>query len=275
MTRSREPKSAPVGVLSKVLKILDVLQRHPFGLDLKAICEEAGINKSTAYRFLAHLEREGYLMRDSAGSYLLGMKLLQLGSQENHRTMLQQVAAPVVRDLWKATEETVNVGVLHGSQVLYVAVLESPHAFRLVSKIGMRRPLHSTALGKALLAFGADDENENLLSSLSFPILTPHTLTSRIQLQKELADVRSLGYALDNEENVMGARCVGAPVLNARREAIAAISLAGPITRISADKVPVFASAVKDAAREIASRMGFQPPVTDRGELSAVGAETD
>jgi len=273
MTRSRQSKSAPVGVLSKVLKILDVLQRHPFGLDLKTISEEAGINKTTAYRLLAHLERESYLMRDEAGSYLLGMKLLQLGSRENHNTMLQQMAAPVVRDLWKATEETVNVGVLDGSQVLYVAVLESPHAFRLVSKIGMRRPLHSTALGKALLAFRPDEENANLLSSLSFPSLTPQSLTSLIELQRELEDVRRLGYALDNEENVMGARCVGAPVWNSRMEAIAAISLAGPITRISVDKVPMFASAVKDAAREIAARMGFHPAV-EGAELSPVGRES-
>jgi DNA-binding IclR family transcriptional regulator len=252
-----------------------VLQHHPFGLDLKTISEEAGINKSTAYRFLAHLEREGYLMRDHAGSYLLGMKLLQLGARENHRTMLQQVAAPVVRDLWKATGETVNVGVLDGSHVLYVAVLESPHAFRLVSRIGMRRPLHATALGKVLLAFLPDEENENLLSSLSFPGLTPHTLTSLIQLKRELENVRRLGHALDDEESVMGARCVGAPVLNARNESMAAISLAGPITRISTDKVPMLAVAVKDAAREIASRMGFHHPVTDRPALaSPVAADT-
>jgi DNA-binding IclR family transcriptional regulator len=264
MKRSRESKSAPVGVLSKVLKIFDLLQSHPFGLDLRAISTEAGINKSTAYRFLAHLEREGYLMRDDAGSYLLGMKLLQLGARGNHRTILDQAAAPVMQELWKATEETVNVGVLDVGQVLYVAVLESPHAFRLVSKIGMRRPLYSTALGKAMLAFAPEDEKPHMLSSLNFQALTPYTLTSHTQLRSELENVRRQGYALDNEENVLGARCIGAPVLNAMGEAFAAISLSAPITRISTEKIGMFAVAVKSAAAEIAARLGFHHPGSSR-----------
>jgi len=257
MRRSRQSKSAPVGVLTKVLKIFDLLQSHPFGLDLKTISAEAGINKSTAYRFLAHLEREGYLMRDEAGSYMLGMKLLQLGARGNHRTMLEQAAAPVLRELWKATEETVNVGMLDGGQVLYTAVLESPHAFRLVSKIGMRRPLYSTALGKALLAFSPDEERGHLLASLNFQAMTPYTLTNLMQLKSELENVRRQGYSLDSEENVMGARCVGAPILNAHGEAVAAISLSAPITRISTEKIGMFAAAVKNAATEIAARLGF------------------
>lgn len=264
MKRSRESKSAPVGVLSKVLKIFDLLQSHPFGLDLKTISAEAAINKSTAYRFLAHLEREGYLMRDDSGSYMLGMKLLQLGARGNHRTILDQAAAPVLRELWKATEETVNVGVLDGGQVLYVAVLESPHAFRLVSKIGMRRPLYSTALGKALLAFAPDEEKAHLLSSLNFQALTPYTLTSHMQLKSELENVRRQGYALDNEENVLGARCIGAPILNARDEAIGAISLSAPIARISTEKIGMFVVAVKDAAAEIGTRLGFNHPDSHR-----------
>ena len=264
MRRSRESKSAPVGVLTKVLKIFDLLQSHPFGLDLKTISAEAGINKSTAYRFLAHLERDGYLMRDDEGSYMLGMKLLQLGARGNHRTMLEQAAAPVLRELWKATEETVNVGVLDGGQVLYTAVLESPHAFRLVSKIGMRRPLYSTALGKVMLAFIPDEEQAHLLSSLDFQALTPYTLTSLMQLKAELKNVRQQGYALDNEENVLGARCIGAPILNAHGEAVAAISLSAPITRISTEKIGMFVVAVKDAATEIASRLGFHPPDSNR-----------
>lgn len=251
------PKSAPVGVLSKVLKILEVLQNHPFGLDLKAISQETGINKSTAYRFLAHLEHEGYLRRDRSGSYAIGMKLVQLGARASHRTTLQEVAVPVLRELWKATEETVNVGVVDGGQVLYIAVLESPHAFRLVSRIGTRRSLYSTALGKAILAFLAEEERESLLASLSFQAFTPKTLTSLMQLRQALEDVRRLRYALDNEESVLGARCVAAPILNARGEAVAAISISGPITRISADKITLFAGAVKDAAREVAERLGY------------------
>jgi len=263
MIGSRKAKSAPVGVLSKVLKIFDVLQSHPFGLDLKTISHATGINKSTAYRFLAHLEREGYLRRDALGSYGIGMKLLQLGARANHRTTLLEVAAPLLRELWKATEETVNLAVLDGVQVLYMAVLESPQAFRLVSKIGTRRASYSTALGKALLAFLPEEDREGTLSSITFQSITPYTLTSLMQLRRDLVAVRSQGYALDNEENVLGARCVAAPILNGGGEAIAAISLAGPITRISADKIPLFAAAVQEAAREVAKHLGFDHPAQD------------
>jgi DNA-binding IclR family transcriptional regulator len=121
----------------------------------------------------------------------------------------------------------------------------------------MRRPLYSTALGKAMLAFAPEEEKPHLLSSLNFQALTPYTLTSLLQLRSELENVRREGYALDNEENVLGARCIGAPVLNARSEALAAISLSAPITRISTEKIGMFALAVKDAAAEIAARLGF------------------
>jgi len=101
-------------------------------------------------------------------------------------------------------------------------------------------------------------------SSLSFQALTPSTLTSLMQLKSELENVRRQGYALDNEENVMGARCIGAPILNANGEAVAAISLSGPITRISTEKIGMFAIAVKDAATQIAMRLGFHHPDSNR-----------
>jgi DNA-binding IclR family transcriptional regulator len=201
-----------------------------------------------------------------------GMKLLQLGARGNHRTLLEQAAAPVLRELWKATEETVNVGVLDSGQVLYTAALESLHAFRLVSKIGMRRPPYSTALGKALLAFAPDEEKAHLLSSLNFQATTPYTLTNLMQPKSELENVRCQGYSLDNEENVMGARCVDAPILNAHGEAVAAISLSAPITRFSTEKIGMFAAAVRNAVTDIATRLGFHPPDSNRSleELSPI-----
>lgn len=149
---------------------------------------------------------------------------------------------------------------LDGGQVLYMAVLESPHAFRLVSKIGMRRPLYSTALGKALLAFAPDEEKSHLLSSLHFHPHTPHTIANLTQLKRELEKVRRQGYALDNEESVVGARCLAAPILNSEGDAVAAISLSAPISRIGTEKTGAFAAAVKDASAEIARRVGFHPP---------------
>jgi DNA-binding IclR family transcriptional regulator len=266
MTRPPSPKSLRVGVLSKAFKILEAVQSHPQGLDLKAVSEKTGINKSTAYRLLAHLECDGYLIRDGGGSYMIGMKLVQLGAGVNHRTALREMAEPLLRELWRATEETVNLGVLDGGQVLYIDVLESLHAFRMVSKVGMRRPLYSTALGKSLAAFLPADESDSVFSSLNFQAFTPHTISSPMQLKNELEAVRRQGYALDNEESVAGARCVGAPILNSRAEPVAAISVSGPITRISEDKTPIFAATVMETAQKISARFGFRELREDKTE---------
>src|SRR5246127_3785317 len=145
--------SASVGVISKVLRILEALQGSSSGLALKAICDQTGINKSTAHRFLKHLERERYLLRTEAGAYLIGPRLSQLSARGNQEATLQAGARPMLWDLWKATHETVNLGVLDQGTVLYIDVIESPHEFRLASRVGTRRSLHGTALGKALADF--------------------------------------------------------------------------------------------------------------------------
>lgn len=257
MIRARESKSAPVGVVAKVLRILEALHSSPAGLQLRQVAQEATLNKSTAYRFLAHLESEGYLFRDDAGAYLIGPKLIRLGSGMTYQASLRKISRPELQRLWKMTGETVNLAVLDGQDAFYLDVLESSHTFRLVSQIGMRRPLYCTALGKAMAAYLPWEEKEHVLSSLSFERFTPRTLTRLTQLRKELARVRQRGYALDDEETVLGSRCVAAPILVARDKAAAALSVAGPITRISRDKIPAFAAAVREVARSISARLGF------------------
>jgi IclR family KDG regulon transcriptional repressor len=150
--------------------------------------------------------------------------------------------------------------VLDGGMILYLDVLESPHEFRLVSRIGMRRPLYSTALGKALVAFLPEEERERVLDSLRFQLLTAHTISSLAELREELERTRREGYSIDDQENFLGARCIGAPILNWRQEALGSISIAGPVARISRDKIPVFAAAVRDAAQKISIRVGSPEP---------------
>lgn len=255
--RARESKAAQVGVVAKVLKILETLRGSPSGLQLRQIAQQTGINKSTAYRFLAHLESEGYLFRDDAGSYVIGLKLVRLGSGITYQMTLRTISRPVLQKLWKTAGETVNLGVLDGQEVLYLDVMESPHSFRLVSQIGLRRPIYCTALGKALVACLPDEEREQLLSSLGLERLTPHTITRPARLRKELAAVRQQGYAVDHEEAVLGARCVSAPIRDETGKVTAAVSVSGPITRISRQKIPFFAAAVSEAARAISARLGF------------------
>jgi DNA-binding IclR family transcriptional regulator len=257
MRRQQQSKVEGVGVISKVFQILEAIQGSPSGLTLKPICDITGVHKSTAHRFLKHLEREGYILRTESGAYMIGPRLSQMGARSNHRVTMQAVARPILWELWKSTGETVNLAVLDRATVLYVDVLESPHEFRLASRVGIRRPVHATGLGKALAAFLSEEQREQVLGTVSFQPLTPKTIMNMVQLRQELERVRRQGYAVDNEETTLGARCVSVPIFDAHRFAVAALSISGPVTRIGWDQVPALAEAAKNAARAISAGMGF------------------
>jgi len=271
MARGPKSASAPVGVISKVLKILEALHGSGSGLGLKAICDATGIHKSTAHRFLKHLEREGYLICTEAGAYLIGPRLSQMTARVNPQANLQTVARPVLWELWKSTQETVNLAVLDQNTVLYVEVMESPHEFRLSSRVGTRRPLHATALGKVLAAFLPDDVKDSILSTITFQPSTQKTIMNMVQFRRELQKIQRQGYALDDEEAVPGARCVSAPILNSRGEAVGAVSVSGPVTRLSLSQVATLADAVTSTARSISAAMGFHAGVTRAATRSSVG----
>lgn len=257
MSASRKTTIKPVGVVGKVLRILELLDRSPAGLQLKDIARLTGLNKSTAHRFLRHLEGEGYLFRDAAGAYTVGPRLVRFGAGVTYQAMLSRISRPVLEQLWSATGETVNLATLAGREILYVDVMESLHTFRLVSQIGSRRSLSCTSLGKAMLAAMSAEQRELLLPTLTFESTTPRSITSVARLRKDLAQIASLGYALDDEEAVSGARCVGAAILDANGKVAGSISISGPTTRINKTNLASLAKTVKLAALEISTRLGF------------------
>ena len=260
--RTTRPKAAPVGVIGKVLRVLELLDRSPSGLQLRDIAEQTKINKSTAHRFLTHLESEAYLFRDATGAYMLGPKLIRMGSGNSLQATLRTMCRPILERLWKITGETVNLSVLDGSDVLYLDVLESLHTFRLVSQPGMRRPVYCTSMGKAMLAWSPRTEMvDEILAAVPSEPLGSQKLKSVQRLRKELGWIRERGYALDDEEAVMGARCLGAPILNSDGEAVAAISISGPTVRITKEKLPAFTAAILGGALEVSKRLGYRPPV--------------
>jgi len=252
-------KSKPVGVLTKTLHIIDLLQDSHSSLSLQEISSQAGINKSTACRLLAHLEGEKYLGRDDKGGYCLGPKLLRLGNNFNVQAPLRERAREALWELWRVTQETVNLAVLEGLEVVYIDCLESPHDFRLVSNVGMRAVLYRTALGKAILAFLPPEQRELLVKSLRFQAFTPHTVTSPEQLNRELNAIHRSAYAVDNEESVLGLRCIAAPIVDKKGIAVAAISISGPTSRITTQKTASLGNVVKATAREIALRISSPP----------------
>lgn len=255
--KMRQSASAPVGVLTKALAIFELLDRNPDGLQLRHIAELTKLNKSTSYRLLAHLENTGYLVRDSERAYFLGPKLVKLGSGSTYQSAIRRISRPSLEGLRRITEETVNLAILDGPSILYIDVLESPHLFRMVSEVGMRRALHCTGLGKAILAWQPSEKRDQILASMKLGRITEHTIVRKSELVAELERIQRRGYAVDNEEAQPGARCVAAPILDAQRDVTAGISVSGPLTRMTRNRTAEIAEAIKQAASEISSKLGY------------------
>jgi DNA-binding IclR family transcriptional regulator len=249
-------KSAPVGVITKVLRIIELLYQFPEGLQLKHVADKSGINKSTALRFLNHLEQEGYLLRDSNGAYVLGLKVIRLGGSKSFEKVLCTMSRPILENLRTITHETVNLAVLEGMNILLLDVLESPHRFSVLSTVGETSEIHSTALGKAILAFMEDGpQKDEIFAAIHFVAKTPRTIMSIARLKKDLAQIRKQGFAHDNEEAFVGARCIGAPIFSPDGSVIGALSVSGPISRIPKQRMLYYAKLVCKAAQEIAASM--------------------
>jgi len=258
MVRLHPGKSAPVGVVGKIIKIFEALRVSPSDLQLRDIAAQTGLNKSTAYRFLAHLEREGYVFRNENGAYTIGIKLIRLGSGQAYQSTLRNVSRPFMQKLASLTSETVNLATLDGREILYLDVIESPHTFRLVSQVGMRRPLYCTALGKVITAFLPDADAETALQGTRFERLTPNTITDMVRLKKELAKIRQQGFAIDDQEAYLGSRCIGAPIFDASSKAVAGISISGPTTRVTPSQVGPFSELIKGIANEVSVGLGHE-----------------
>jgi DNA-binding IclR family transcriptional regulator len=255
MQRIGKSKSAPVGVVGKVIQILERLDQAPAGLLLREIVDSTGINKSTAYRFLSHLESESYVFRDGDGYYMVGPKLARLGREASYHATLCRTSSAILEKLRQACGETVNLAALDGDQILYLTVYESLHTFRMVSEVGKRRPLYCTALGKAILAYLPPEQQNRIIASMQFEKFTEHTICSAEDLRSDLAKVHRRGYAIDDEEAVDGARCVGAAILDGGRKILGGISISGPTVRVSKAQVGKYATLLRTASADIALRL--------------------
>jgi DNA-binding IclR family transcriptional regulator len=282
--RDLKSKSAPVGVISKVLRVLELLDRSPYGLQLREIAAKTGINKSTAHRFLCHLEAEGYLFRDDTSTYMLGARLAHLGTGMSFHKMLCRICRPTLEGLRLSTNETINLAVLDGAEIVYLDVLESPQPFRLASPLGMRRPAHCTSLGKAILANLEDErKKEEIVSFIQGKLSTARKASNNSVLEKDLRQICAQGYALDDEETVIGARCIGAAIFGAEGGVVGGISISAPVVRMTRERLPFFSAEVCRAARELSLRLSHRsfkreratsPTVAGSAKKSAPAART-
>ncbi len=250
-----------IAVLDKAFEILELLQQRDEALSLDDIASHTGIARTTAHRLLHNLARRGYVEKDTERyKYVLGFKLVELGNAARRRQGLREVALPLLETLRKKLQETINLGTLHEGEVWYQEILESPHSFRIAAHPGVRDPAHATALGKTLLAYLDESELRDVVRTHGLKRLTRHTIGEEGALKAELTRVRAAGHAVDEEESMLGGRCVGVPIFGTGGSPIAAISVSGPTVRITENRIPAIARDLKRAAAEISRRLGYSEP---------------
>jgi IclR family KDG regulon transcriptional repressor len=252
-----------VQAIARASVILDALGRHPRGISVRDLSATVHLPKGTTHRLLASLAHDGFVRQDAVTrDYFLGFKLVELGNLLIDQLDFRSVARPFLLDLADTTGETVHMVVLDQNEVVYIDKVDfaaKPRGLGMVSRIGLRIPAHSCAVGKIFLAQFSQDMLTAFIEEKGLAGRTENTITEPQKLEQHLALVRKHGYAVDDEENEKGIRCVAAPVLNEKGQVVAAISISGPTIRISRKMAQeTLRQQVMQTAFEISRQLGYR-----------------
>lgn len=249
------PPDYQIAVVARTLDVIEMLADADEPVGLADLARQLDLTKSSVFRILVTLEQRGYVAREpSSGRYRLGSRLPYLGSRALRSLELRQVARPALESLHHRFRETVNLGVLDGTDIVYLDMIESDRGLRMAARLGRRDPAFSTSLGKAILAFLPPDVRARSLPEVLAP-RTEATITDFVVLDADLARVRERGFAEDRGENEAGALCFGAPIFDYADVPIAAISLSAPESRIGTQRDHI-GMAVRAAAADVTRQLG-------------------
>lgn len=248
-SESGKDKTGGIRAVARTCAILRLVGEDPEnGVGLQDIAEAAKIPKSTAHRYIQVLESEGFIARDTQSSnYQIGIELLSLKVNSIERHV--QRARPILERVLDQYDETVNIGILVGHQVIYLDIVESPHAVRLAARKGDVDYIHSTAMGKAIAATLDERQVIKILRDFGMPMRTKNTITTVERYLEELKRVKEVGYAVDDRENENDGRCVAVFVPGV--SAPVAISVSGIANRFSLERAHEVATSLRIAAMEL------------------------
>lgn len=252
-------RARPVSVAGKVMAILNAFAQGGVRLNLSEICRRSGLPLATGHRLVGELVGGGFLERVPDGTYRIGTRLWRIGSQAPAVTGLRELALPHMEDLYEATHDNVQLGVLRDDRVLIVERLRGTRSVPVVTQVGAMLPLHTTGVGKVLLAYAPPEVREKVLAG-ELARHAARSITAADDLRRALEQVRRSGYALTRDEMTLGASSVGAPVRDAAGGVVAALSLVSA-TR-SADLrrlLPPLTTAARALSRDVAAHWGGDP----------------
>jgi len=255
-------KKASQNTIQSVDRALDVLEllASKNGMTLSEVSAELRQSPATIYRVLTTLQARG-MIEVSATSQLwnIGPNAFQIGYSFLRRSSVVERSRPIMRDLMVETGETANLGIEKSDMVMFVSQVETHETIRAFFPPGTQSPLHASGIGKALLAHYSTGRIRRLLQNNTLEKFTDKTITDPEELLKEMAKIRTHGYAFDDEEKNQGMRCIAAPILNFFGEAVAGISVSGPTHRMTSERIQDITKAVKKAAFTLSQNLGASP----------------
>jgi IclR family transcriptional regulator, KDG regulon repressor len=239
------------------LSVIEALADGNEGLGLAQLADRSGLDKGTATRLLRTLEEAGYVRRDAElKRYSLTSRIIQVANRVGYQIDLRKVALTHLRELRDTTNEIVHLGVIENDLVVYIEKLEpNQQALQIITGVGQTMPVHSTSLGKSILANLPPLMRDAMIDRLDFAQATKKTIADPASLVAELDQIRAQGFALDNEENMDAVSCIAAPVFDKNGDVLAAVSCTLPSYRIT-DGIAPLARAVRAAADRISKDLG-------------------
>jgi len=251
-----------ITALQRGLSLLQLFSASPSGLTAKQVAERSRLPFSTVHRFLANLERAGYLNCGNDGVYHLGIACFAIGQAALGQLDIRRVSSPYLQELNRQTRETIHLTVRHGSSAVYVEKLDSLEQLRIFSRIGAAVPLYCTAVGKVMLANMPEEERKALLSQVTFRRLTPNTVGNLQELEAQLVRIKKQGHACDLEEHEMHIRCIAAPIWDNAGLVNASLSITAPTVRMTITRLRQLAPLIQGVGLEISRELGYFPNVT-------------
>jgi DNA-binding IclR family transcriptional regulator len=257
MTTKKAAQAPVIQVLGRMLSLLDALAAQQDPVSLKQLSETTGLHPSTAHRILNDLAIGRLVDRPEAGSYRLGMRLLELGNLVKARLDVRDAALGPMRELHKLTLQPVNLSVRQGDEIIYIERTYSERSgMQVVRAVGGRAPLHLTSVGKLFLAHEDPQRVRAYAMRTGLAGHTRNSLTELPALERELAQVRQSGLARDNEELELGVRCMAAGIYDDQGKLVAGLSVSAPADRIEES----WAERVKVTAQSISDSLGHHAP---------------
>lgn len=254
MTDLKQIKQVPA--VERAFTVIDYISRSP-GATFTSIRQELNIPKSSLHTLLNTLVLQGILCTSSGGGYTLGLRLFELGSLAVGRLDIRKEAQPLMHQLVDKVQLTCHLGILEGTESVYLVKVECKQAIVVKSWEGKRGSLIHSAMGKSLLLMIQQDELEELVQKVSFAQHTPSSISSREAFFKHLEIAKHRGWTIDDEEDVHGIRCVGAPVLGIEGQPMA-LSISGPIDQVPYHRVEELAESVMETARQLSHNLGVR-----------------